>query len=764
MNATEEIDFRRLRSILKRQARFIVASGVVLGGLATCLIATLPNWYTAEVVLIFDPHQTKIAAMDAAAPDPLPDPGLLRSQIEMITDPVVGMDVVKKLNLLSDPEFERLSRRPAPHAWSPSRWGPQIREASAEIAAVVSRLSGRKPEATEQPLAELPPDDPALRLSKELLKHLAIINDARSYVLRLDFEWTDPARARSIANAWSEAFLDRQLATSYARASRENEFLHARTEELQVAVGESDRKVQQYRDQHELLEVKGATIGQQQLNELNTQLGVAIAERTQKEAMLPQLRLGRDASTSVLASPIIQRLQDQATEAERRLAELRTMYGEQHPFVIRQRNEVEEINGKLRRETDKVAASVTADVNALRNRERDMRNRLEEMRHAAVVADSSQVQLRALEREAAANRALLQQFMLEAKRTDANRGLQQPNVRLVSPALNPDSPSFPNRPLLMAVAFMATFSLGGMAGFARERVTRRFVDPASLEEEIGLPLLGIIPEVRLPRRSSLSDYIMQWPMSQVSEVVRTVRTRLYIAIAARANKNAPVLLIASALPGEGKTTIALALARSAASSGRRVLVIDADLRRPSVGRSLAPASGGHLAASLTHGVRDFESLVTHDSLSGLDYVSIGTENDDPQELLGSRLMNDFVDAARTRYDLVMIDSPPLLVVSDAVVLSRLADAALYVVRWGSTSRDAIVGAVKVLRQADCVFAGMVISRAAVNKITDDWVANTGLITHSTRYSSYYRGPDGRRRRGFLPAPAKGPRFELADED
>ncbi|MDB5410892.1 MAG: exoP [Rhodospirillales bacterium] len=769
MKATEEIDFRRLTSVVKRQARFIAAFGLILGGLAAVFVATLPNWYAAEVVLIFDPNQTKIATMDAATADAPPDPNMVRSQVDMMTDPVVGLGVIKKLDLLSDAQFAPLSRRPTPHFWSPSRWFPAIRETALDLVSAVGRSIGRPASSTEGSESDgadeaVAPDDPALRLSKELLKHITVFNDGRSYVLRLAFEWTDPTRATKIANAWAEAYLDRQLATVYASAARANDFLHARTEELQNLVEESDRKVQQFRDAHQLLEVKGATVGQQQLNELNTQLGLATAERTQKEALLSQLRRGQDASTSVLASPIIQRLQDQDTEANRRLADLMTTYGDQHPAVIRQRNEIKEVEAKLRRETDKVVAAVTADVNAARARERDQRAQLEEVRRSAVVADSSQMQLRGLEREAAANRALLQQFMLEAKRTDANRGLQRPTVRLVSPGMTPDTPSFPNRTLLIALGFMATFSVGGLAGFLRERVSRRFVDPASLEEVTALPLLGIIPEIRLPRGSSIVDYIARWPMSQVSEAVRTVRTRLYIAVAARVTKKtSPVILVTSALPNEGKTTIAVSLARSAASSGRRVLLIDADLRRPSVGRCLSARSGTELVASLTHGVHDFESLVTQDPVSGLDYVSIGMGSDDPQEVLGSHLMHNFIEAARTRYDVVMIDSPPVLVVSDAVLLSRLADAVLYVVRWGHTPRDAVIGAVKVLRQAGCPFAGMVISRAATKKMLNEWVANTGLITHATRYSEYYHGPDGRRRPALPVASASRRRFELADD-
>jgi succinoglycan biosynthesis transport protein ExoP len=739
----EEIDFGRMRTVLQRHWRFIVVVGLILGTAVAAAVLTLPNSYTAEAVLIVDPRQQPrlgAAGADDAAAQAV-DPGLIRSEIELITDTGVVIDVIKNLDLMGDPEFAKLAAAPTPRPWSPSYWVGLLRE-----------LGIAAPERDRGD----PSTEPVLRLAKALAKHATVVNDPRSYVLHLQFDWTDRDTAARIANAWTQTYLAHQLAAKYESANRTGGWLKERTAELQDKAHQSERAVQEFRDAHRLLEVKGSTVILQQLNELNTQLVLASADRAQKEGVLAQVQAqGKrgvsDSATAVLASPLIQRMREQEADASRRLADLLTTYGEQHPLVRQARSQIADVEGKIRNEIGKVAASSEADVRAARGREEELKRQIERIRQEAVAADGDQVRLRQFEREAQADQALLQQFMLQSKEMDTREGIERPPARLVSAALRPDVPSFPNRMLFIALGFAASFSISSVAAFGRERLTRRFVDPTVIESALGAALLGTVPEIRPARGATVSDYVVRWPRSEFGESVHTVRTRLYAVLAGlpggarpagTGRRSGRVVLVTSAMPAEGKTTIAVSLARSAALNGAKTLLVDADVRRPAVREALrSEVREGQERAVVQHrptGDRDFDEMLAFDSASGLHYVSAAEHSEDPQEALGSHALGDFIEEARKHYDLVLIDSPPVLVVSDAVVLSGFADAVVYIMRWERTPRAAVLGAVKALRQGGAAFAGIVLSRVDTSRMLDEWVAHTG-VAHG-RYGVYYEQP------------------------
>jgi polysaccharide biosynthesis transport protein len=749
INAAEEIDLRRLTGVLRRRWRFIAATSTLLFLLAMARVLTLQNWYTAQTVLVLDQLPPQLAGLEAAAPEAPVDPARVRSEVELLMDPGVGIDVIKKLDLMADPEFAPYALPPTAHWWSPS-------VLNAELAA----LAGLP----DQEAAAEAAVDPVQRLVKELLKHATASNDGRSYVITLGFEWTDPNEATRIVNAWADAYLARQLNAKYVAAGKTEEWLRSRADELRKSVQESEHAVQEYRDTHQLLEVKGTTVTLQQLTELNTQLVLATNERSQKEAIYAQLQTQlkngtNDSSSIVLASPLIQRLREQESDALRRLSDLTTSYGDEYPAVKRARSEVKEIRAKIQTEIAKVLAAAAADAAAARAREADLHKQIEAVRGRAVEADSAEVGLKELEREAQANRALLAQFMLQSKEASAQQGLERPSVRVVSPAVRPYLASFPNRSLLLAASCLAAVSLGAIGAFLREGLSRHFLEPADLRQAVDVQVLGFIPEVRLPPSVRMADYVVQWPNSELAEAVRSIRTRLTVALdaagtnrALSAQRTGRVVVVTSALPEEGKTTTAVALARNVAMTGKRVLLVDADLRRPAVLRELAPSAESRAVAQ----PRDFTGtgftdLVMVDRASGLHYMTAAVEDSQPDELLESHIMGRLLNEARAQYDLVVIDTPPVLVVSDAVLLARFSDGVLYVMRWETTPRAEVIGAIRVLREAGADLAGVVMSRVDTRRLLPDWVADTGLI--SGRYESYYHNPG--RGRPFLPAPDRG---------
>jgi succinoglycan biosynthesis transport protein ExoP len=709
-SATREMGARGFMSVLGRRWRAVVVSAALIFAAVALVVFSLSPRYTAEARLFIDPRQTNVANFEgvmSALPTALEPVAVVHSEVELLRTPALALEVVRQLDLVRDPRFNYAIKAGQSFLssvgdWLRARLVLALGQLGLESFAVAFEAPPAEPETETQAIA---------RLAEQVENNLAVMDDGKSYVLHVRFQWYSAELAAAVLNKLIEIHLHNQLGYKVEATKRVNSWLLSRIPEIRRELSLSEKELQDFREQHQLAEAKGSTVAAQQMSELNSQLILATAERTQKESLLRDLkRLGTgqgpaDSIGSVLGSPLIQRLREQEAELLRRSADLGTTFGPQYPQVVSLRNQLNDLHQKIKTETGKIIVSLSNDVNTARVREAQLQSSLGEMQGAAAQTDRFEMRSRELEREVATSRMLLDDMVLRAKQTGMSADTEQPDTRIASPAQPPRLPSFPNKALFLGIGGLAALQLGVAFGLLRERTQRGFSSPEEIEEATRLPVIGVIPELR-SRAGRLADWVIARPESVVGEAIRSVKTSLYLAMA----DDRKVALVTSALPNEGKTTFVVSLARSIARGGRRVLLFDCDLRKPGITKILGVQREDQNGGSILLEGDQCYPIINIDEASGLHYIAAKSNRAEPQELLNSTNMQFFVDAMRSKYDLILIDSPPVLPVSDALILSRLADFSLFVLR-GNTPRVAALGALRKLRGAGVRLGAIVLTRA-----------------------------------------------------
>jgi len=300
---------------------------------------------------------------------------------------------------------------------------------------------------------------------------------------------------------------------------------------------------------------------------------------------------------------------------------------------------------------------------------------------------------------------------------------------MVTTATAPMLPSFPNKTMFVGFALVLSIFVGIGLAFLVERLDNGFRTSDQVEKLIGLPTLGLVPTVQ--RKDVPQNLVVERPTVQYSEAIRSIRTALRYSDIDHPPK---VILITSSLPGEGKTVFATSFARSVARSGARALLIDCDLRRPGIARILKCKAEPGLLGLFAEDCNPADLIVV-DEGSGMHFIpsSGGTAN--PQDLLGSQHMRSFLDRMRSQYDLIVVDAPPVLAVSDPIILSHIVDTTLYLVRWEKTPRQVVTGAMKILRSNGGPVAGVVMSRVNARKHALYGYGDAGY--YYGRYGGYY---------------------------
>jgi succinoglycan biosynthesis transport protein ExoP len=345
-----------------------------------------------------------------------------------------------------------------------------------------------------------------------------------------------------------------------------------------------------------------------------------------------------------------------------------------------------------------------------------------------------------LQREADANRLVYEAYLARFKETTEQQKLQEPESFVISAAMPPGVPSYPRSKPLLALGAM----LGGLAGvalaFSRQLFDQRLRSVGEVELATGLPVIALVPSLPRLRLSAPHDYVLQHPRSLFNESLRTATAAIALSQRTRASQ---VILITSAIPGEGKTAFCLSLARSMAADGQKALLIDADLRRPGVARAFGSGDGTHLAQVLRGQVDPF-GVVQTDCKSGADYITAKEDISNPQDLLNSDRMARLISEARVAYDIIIIDAPPILVAADAAIISQYVDHCLFVIRWGSTTRSYVASALRRLALYSVTVSGVVLSHV-----------NTRLHAHYAAGEGYYRPYGANQGAHFVGQPAQG---------
>ncbi|MBX3507666.1 MAG: polysaccharide biosynthesis tyrosine autokinase [Parvibaculum sp.] len=725
-----EFDLKALYLTLRK--RLVLILGVTFGLTALVMAAVLQQTplYTATAQVLLDRQKMQVTDMATVMSGLPSDSATVDSEVEILRSRSLAERVIGRLDLLEDPEFNSKLREPSAWRWlSPRVW----------LSALQDLVSPERESAgdTARQRAELD------AVIDHVLSNLEIAREGATYVINIGFTSENPEKAARIANAFAETYILDQLEAKFDATRQANEWLSRRLAELRQQVQDADRAVEIFRSEQGLESSRGVTVSEQQLSELNAQLilaRTALAEARAKYDRARQIRAtggSIESMADVVQSGTISSLRQKQAELARELANLSSRYGPRHPEVVNAEAQRRDIDIQIGAEISRIIGSLQNNVSVAETRVASLQQSLREIRGETGEDSQAMIQLRELEREAAANRAVYESFLNRFKETSQQQDLQVPDSRVISPATAPLSPSYPRKALALAVALVLSAMLGVGLAFLLEHLDNGLGTGRDVEEALGLPHLVSIPLVpaeKGPGGKPLKphEYLVQKPLSAFSESLRSLRSALQLS---NVDNPPKVILFTSALPNEGKTTTSVSFARAAAASGLKVALVDCDLRHPSVHKTFGLATPAAGLVELLAERLDPEAVMIEDEKTSLRILPIATGTANPPDLMASSQMHLLIDRLRKDYDLVVLDSAPVLPVSDSRVLSRLADETVFVVRWSDTPKDAAQSAVRELRLYQSNIAGAILVAVDAAKQAKYGYGDGGY--YYGKYSRYY---------------------------
>ena len=725
----DELDIAFFLRLLRRRVWFLLSLCILITGLAWLIIIQLVPTYTATSFVMLERGKQNVVDIDAVLSGLPTDKEAIQSEVEVLLSRDLARRVVEQLSLAKRPEFNPSLRQPGliQSVLDIENWMPE---------ALLSVLyTGIADELTEKATEEERQD---ISVVDNFLEQLSVKARGTSRVIGISFESEAPRLAARVANVLADLYLVQQLEAKYEATRRATSWLNTRLAGLKVRVERAEQSVEAFRAQAGLVRGASTTVASQQITELNTELVLARTKRAEAQARLRQVeRLlasasGVESSAEVLASQLIQRLQEQLAEVLRRRAELSAEFGAKHPKMIQVRAEADDLERKIEREVKKVIQSLRNEVAVAQAGEQTLQANMDQLESRASGLSGKEVKLRALQREANAERALYERFLSRFKETGAQEDLQQTDARIISKADVPVEKSFPKTAPMLGGALIFSLLFGIAMVILLEQLDRGYRSMEQLERFSGIRSLGLIPEVSSVFKAP-EQAIVDRPVSAYAEAIRTLHTSLAYSM----NQDAPkTLLLTSATPKEGKSTIAISLARLTARAGLRVVLIDADLRRPTVSRRTKISQDPGLVEFLQHEVQ-LADILRRDPQTEAIIITAGAKTDHAAELLASARMGMLMEELNKVFDLVIIDSPPILAVADTRILARLADQTVYVIRWARTRREVANEGIRQLREAGIPLAGAVLSAVNVRAHAQYGYGDSGYYYGTS--SKYYGG-------------------------
>src|SRR5438046_2943651 len=666
-----------LRVLIKRKWVVISSVLIIFGVVATATMRTTRIYEAAGSIAINKTDPALLNLKDSANGAIDYDPSDLDTEVSILRSDLLALQVIKQLNLDKRPEF--------------------------------GGSGDTQPSSLELTTDALQPDSAS---TSELLAafkgSLQVSLRPNTRVIDIHYRSADKDLAAHVVNSLIHTYIEQNFKTRFESTMQASDWLSKQLIDLQMKVETSQEKLVKYQKQHEILGIdEKQNIITSKLDELNKELTTAESGRMEKESVYQLVQSG-DADTAAAAatsadapapggatiSSLLEKLREQQADLKIQVAQLSTQFGPSYPRVAQMNNQMKEVDAQIQVEMKKIVSRVRSDYLTALQRETMLRAAMDKQKQQANKLNESAIEYSLLKRDFETNRTLYEGLLQKLKEAGVTAGLRSNNIRQVDIARTPASPAEPNVPRNLGFAFVLGLTSGVGLAFLLEGVDNTVRTPEQAQAISGLPSLGMIPlgsktsaETNARRLSVATSkeavelITLSRPQSQMSESYRALRTSLLLTSVGAPPK---IILITSALPQEGKTTTSINTATVLAQKGTRVLLIDADLRRPSIHKTLGMGPRAGLSNVLTGGTTLQQATVRSSSLPNLFVLPAGTPPPNPAELLASAQMIDMLAELREQYDHIIVDTPPTLSVTDAVILSTRSDAVVLVIRSSLT--------------------------------------------------------------------------------
>jgi capsular exopolysaccharide synthesis family protein len=725
---------RIIRAVRRRLSLLIAVFLLTFAAVAVYTFQLTPK-YTASSSVIVNTRTQRLIDIGSVLSGLPADTAYVDTEAEILKSRILIAKVVTRLDLINDPEFNGAIREPS--------------GMSRNIAAIKTFIKSLAPGGGGQAAAPAP--TAASAEAERRAQFEGVVDAVRgaisinrvgpTYVIDISATSANPETAAKLANTVAQVYLNNQLDTKLEATRRANSWLNEQITNLRQEVRDAESRVEQHRASAGLYSSgTGGTLNEQAVSALNAQVAALEGELEAKQATLrsvqEQIRsgVGADSVASVLSSTTITNLRTQQAELNRRKGELERRYGVNHPDYIRLLSEEGGLNRQIEAEVRRIVASLEADVTATRGRLSGLQRSLNAGRSELAANSRANIQLNELQRDADASRTLLTQFLDRYKETTEISGITEPDAVINAEATVPGFPSFPKTSLNLALGFVLGLALAALVALITELMDNYFSTPEEVEQVAGVPYIGQIP--LLPPTGNFTkakikppEYLIEKPHSGFAEAFRNLRASIMFA---DIDKAAKTVAVVSSLPEEGKTAMTYCLGRMAAMSGTKTIVIDGDVRR----RQLTEIAGLKPEVGLLEylfGETRLADAVQVDEKTGLHILPLTDRKHTPRDVFGSRAFDALLNMLQQSYDLIIIDTGPVLLMAETRVVTSKVDQVVVAARWRRTNRGTLRETMKILRDFNANVAGVVLTFVDLRKRAHAYSA-----TNYKAYSKYYR--------------------------
>lgn len=718
------------RILVKRRHVAITFFMAVVGVVTVYSFMVTPEYQATALILLDSDKAPTMTFTEGGAIITRDTTEFFNTQLQILKSRAFADRVVKKMQLDKYPYFagkkEKANKKPV---FSVSH-------------IIMDTVSGLFPAKTPPPEIrfpylkiehELDPD-----LTELVLNSMTVDAGRKSNILRINYLSESPVIAASMANGIANAYIEHNLDIRVRPYRDEAEWLSAKMVELRSRMEESEKELQRYKEGKGIVSFESKeNVITQKLQELVSQMVQAEGRRQEAEVKYNQIKGVIDnpellsTAPDVMNNVVIQGLRAEELNIKKQISELSEKYGPKHPQMIKAKTELETVQSNLVLEARKMLNAAKTEYEIAKNREASLGKATDEQKQEVLGLSKKAIEFNVVAGESRSNKEFYELLLKKMQEASLSSGLTISNIQIVDSAVVPDHPIRPKKGLNIFLSLIIGLAGGVGLAFFVEYMDDTVKTGDDVENILGLPFLGFVPAAK----TGGPLYITSDPGSLISESYRTIRTSLMLS---SAEKPPQVILVTGSTPNEGKTTTAANIAIAMAQMGERVLIVDADIRRHNLHQLFNLDNSSGISNVISGNDDPSLAIKPLTDIPNLDVITGGVLAPNPSELLGSNRMKEFIAELRGRYDRIILDSPPVMAVSDPLILSRLADGVVLVVWGGVTGRDTIMKANQSLAGVNAKMLGVVLNKVVVTK-------NNAYQYYYPYYQSYGSAGNGERR-------------------
>ncbi|WP_416307644.1 GumC family protein [Neptunicella sp. SCSIO 80796] len=717
----DQLDFTHYWHVIRSFQWRIIGFAIIATLLTGLYVMTLPPRYTATASLLIESEQAKVLSIQEVYGLDSSRKEYFQTQFEILKSRKVAQRVVEKLDLVNNPLFDP-SQQPRTLGWLKDL---KVQFTNALREQVPWLASGNENE--DSASADEPPEDKAEAKKERVIRSfssgLTIVPIKSTQVVNISYESESPQLAAKIANTVAEVYIESYLEAKFNMTSKATTWLNESLDGLRQKLTDSEKRLSDFYEREKLVNIDGVVgLAADELQGLSEQLLSAQNALKQQRAIYEQIQV-KDGNVNALARlpiilnhPSIQNVNREVIKAESKYSELSKVYGPKHPKMIAVTAEIASIkqarNAQIETLIDGIGSDYRTSYLSAQHKVTELQKEVEEAKVRYRRLSTLETQRRSLQREVDINQQLYNSFFTRLKETNELGGFETPNARVLDPAPVPANATKPQKSLIVAAVAVASVGFGIFMALIFEAFNRGIRSIDDVERTLGQRMLGLIPWQKHRRNKDLPlRHFFDNKHHLFSEAIRTLRTSILLLNIDKPNK---VILVSSSVPKEGKTTVATNLAFAMGQLGK-VLLIEADLRRPVLSRLFGLPGFQPGLANIISGTHSEDECIVTDEYSGVDLLMAGSLPPNPQEMLASLRFKSLIGVLSKEYDHIILDTAPTQAVSDAMVVSKVCDSLVYVVKSDSTSDSVIRTGLSRFLQLGHRIDGIVLNQVDLKK-------------------------------------------------